>query len=241
MGKTSYQSLDQIAKQISEQISKLNTGDLNIPDIDNLTINSQELYERLIVIRHKAFEKIGNPEILKSKTETSIEEAVKEIEEPIFNFEPESKEEEEQESMAFDFSQPIVEAPKNSESKNQDQKIEEIKSDSTSSLNEQFNQSTTSLNDAFKESKSESLADKLKQSKIKDLKSHIDINKKFSFISNLFNGSNENYNLAINQLNECENGDQARLVLAELVTKNNWEVENQTVTNFVEIVERRFM
>jgi len=238
MGKTSYQSIDQIAKHISDQISKLNNGDLNVSDIDELTVNSQELYERLVVIRHKAFEKLGKPETAEPTIDTPIKETVKEVEEPIFNFADETKADEEQEEMAFDFSEPIVEDSIKNEAVADTVEVED---EAPSILNEKISQSTASLNDAFRDQKSESLADKLKQSKIKDLKSHIDINKKFSFISNLFKGSNENYNLAINQLNDCDNGDQARLILAELLTKNNWEVEDETVTNFVEIVERRFM
>ena len=245
MGKTSYQSIDQIATEIKNQIAKLNAGELSSSDIENLTHNAQDLYERLIIIRHKAFEKFGEPansESLESENIAVVEETKNE---PIFDFASESEtQEEEQETMAFDFSEPIVETETTVPI---EKKEEPIVTDTISqteierSLNEKIGQTSSSLNDVFKEKKSTSLADKLKQSKIKDLKSSIDINKKFSFITNLFNGSNEAYNAAINQLNNCSDGDQARLVLAELLTKNNWEVEDQTVTSFVEIVERRYI
>ena len=84
------------------------------------------------------------------------------------------------------------------------------------------------------------MADSLNQSGIKDLKTHIGINKKFSFISNLFAGSNENYNDAINTLNNCLDGDQARSILGDIAEKNNWDVENETVVTFVDLVERRY-
>ena len=56
---TSFKSLDQIVADITEQVKKLNSGSIDTPEIELLTSNAQELYERLVVIRHKAFEKMA--------------------------------------------------------------------------------------------------------------------------------------------------------------------------------------
>ena len=226
MGKTSFQSLDQLSKNISKQIDLLNTGQLNASGIEGLTQFSQDLYERLIVIRHKAYEKLGAP----TKAETivtpilekviePIVEPKKEEEESTLDFSIETKvEEKEPEMMFFDFSEPVTETTPIAEAIQEDTPIFEepiitksiVREDNSTSLNDSH-AGSASLNDAFKNKNSGSLADSLNQSVISDLKSHIDINKKFSFISNLFAGSNENYNDAINTLNNCLDGDQARV------------------------------
>lgn len=249
MVKTSFQSLDQLVKNISDNIIELNNGQLNSSEIENLTENARNLYERLIVIRHKAYEKFGEPtkaiveEVI--ETPTTVNESIIE-EDSIFDFASEETVKdsiEEEDMMSFDFSEtieevipPIIEEPTPVVENIVESKTSENES---ASLGESLSNNNTSLNDAFKSSSS--LGDKLNQSKIDDLKTHIDINKKFSFISDLFNGSNENYNEAINALNVCSSGDEARNVLGELAQKNSWDVEEVTVSIFVDLIERRYL
>ena len=110
MGKTSFQSLDQLSKSISEKIDLLNVGQLNASGIEELTQCSQDLYERLIVIRHKTYEKLGTP-TTEQVVDTPVEKIeaepiqnLKEVEqESIFDFSSETKvEEKEPEMMSFD-------------------------------------------------------------------------------------------------------------------------------------------
>lgn len=258
MGKTSFQSLDQLAKYISDNITELNNGNLNSSEIEDLTENTRDLYERLIVIRHKAYEKFGEPNetVAVQKEEINSPEPI--IEKPAFNLSTEEtvKEEviEEEPMMSFDFSEPVTESvpPVREEVPTiveepiiEPEPIIEETPESISiekeiaSLGDSLSSNSASLNDAFKSSGS--LSDKLKQSKIEDLKSHIGINKKFSFISDLFGGSNENYNEAITALNTCQNGDDARAILGDLAQTNNWDVEGETVSTFVDLVERRYL
>ena len=254
MGKTSFQSLDQLVKNISENINLLNNGQLNSSQIEALTENTRDLYERLIVIRHKTYEKFGEseaestPEVEKEVIETVTELA----EESIFDFAPEEVKEEVKEEvddmMSFDFSepiaetQPVIEEEPIVETAVEEETIPEVETPiekEMSSLNDSISSASTSLNDGFKSS--HSLADRLNQSKIVDLKSSIDINKKFSFITGLFAGSNEDYNEAISTLNSCTDGDQARNLLGGLAEKHRWDVEEKTVLTFVELIERRYL
>jgi len=249
MGKTSYQSITEIVNQIKSKVESLNNGDLNLDELDKLTNNSRELYERLIVLRHKAFENISGNESIVEEENQDIENTIEDEKQKDFQTEVVEINEVEpiEENMMFDFSEPIekiervkrVEVEQIDEDENNDEAeiIKENKSES-STLNESFSSNTDSLNDAFKSKMS--LADKLTNSKIGDLKSAIDINKKFAFISDLFSGSNENYNEAVNALNSCGSADKAKELLNQLSNKNHWDVENQTVEKFVDLVERRY-
>ncbi len=243
---TSFKSLDEIVKNISEQIKKINKGDLSLPEIELLTSNAQELYERLVVIRHKAFEKIANAESVDSITaELDVEDeavipVVEEKEEETFfdlTAEEDNSTNDAETDMLFDFTE-AVEDVKITETKVVDEKV--VKESSSKSINEKF-EGKNSLNDVFKNTKKNSLADKLKFSPIDNLKSHININQKFSFVSNLFNGDNDNYNQAIEKLNNFQSSDDARVFLNELSQKNNWDAEDGNVIAFVELVERKYM
>ena len=228
MGKTSYQSHEQLTEQITESVKKLAAGNLNTSEIEQLTQNTQALYERTIVIRHKAYELFGEPETTMSQPEEIV---IEKKEEPIFDFsqnEPEEKEEIE-ESMSFDFSEPIKKEIK--------PVIKPVENENTQSINESIDRSS-SLNDTFKSSGS--LADRLNNSKIDSLKSAIGINKKFAFISDLFAGSNENYNEAVLRLDTCNSADDAKMILNELSIDNSWDLEHPTAMSFIELVERRF-
>ena len=106
--------------------------------------------------------------------------------------------------MSFDFYEPIPEVnttqEKEVEKKNETPEPKHSEINTTNSLNESLS-NTSSLNDTFKPKSS--LAERLTNSKIDDLKSAIGINEKFAFITDLFAGSNKDYDTAISILNSC--------------------------------------
>ncbi len=237
---TSFKSLNQIVADITEQVKKLNQGNINTPEIELLTANAQELYERLVVIRHKAFEKMATKDVPVTEAEDEAIIPIIEEKEPNTFFDLTSEENnstnEAETNMLFDFSEPVEEVKPTTQS--EVKKTEQ--QNQTKSINQKF-EDNHSLNDVFKSAQKNSLADKLKYSPIKDLKSHININEKFSFINKLFNGSNDNYNSAIEKLNSFKIGDDARYYLNELSQQYNWDAEDDNVVTFVELVERRYM
>ena len=247
MVKTSFKSLEQISEFISEQINQLNNGNLNNSEIEELTENAQELYERLIVLRHKSYETFGEPtativedKIAEVPTEVIEKEIIPEpiIETPTVDEDP---------IMSFDFSESmpepevVKEAPKTETIEEPINEVVEetiLAVEDVTSLNDSMSQNTSSLNDTFKSSGS--LADRLNNSKIDSLKTTIGINEKFAFISDLFAGSNENYNEAIARLDTCQSADDAKMILNELSIDNNWDLEHPTAMSFIDLVERRF-
>lgn len=61
MGKTSFQNINELLSQLSENIEKLQKGNLEIAEIETLVEQSKDLYERLVILRYKAYEKYGEP------------------------------------------------------------------------------------------------------------------------------------------------------------------------------------
>lgn len=86
----------------------------------------------------------------------------------------------------------------------------------------------------------ESVAEKLQHKKIADLKSVIGINEKFQFINELFEGSMNEYNVALDQINNFSSLNEAITYLANLKEVYKWNSENPIAINFQELVERRF-
>lgn len=99
----------------------------------------------------------------------------------------------------------------------------------------------TSIAEKFAAEQKMTLADKLKMTRINDLRTSIGINQKFLFMNDLFEGENTVFNNAINRLNSCGNGEEAKTVLSEYSVKYGWSNDSERVVQFFELIERRYL
>lgn len=265
MGKTSYKSTSDLIQHLTENIEKLNNGELSLNELDDLVNNGRELYEQLVVLRYKAFDQYGEPqtndeikeeiaepvqEVIEPETEAEpevIEEEATESSEPTFDFtgfgEAEETEEEEPEGFDFTIKEEAEEAEPevNAEPEiKMEEETEEEESEAEPSLF-QTDEESNSLNEILKNEEELSLRKKLQKTPVEDLKSHISIAKKFEYISSMFDGNSEAYNDAIELLNSCTDGDIARQKLNEYTSQYNWDLENKSIIKFIELVERRYI
>jgi hypothetical protein len=97
-----------------------------------------------------------------------------------------------------------------------------------------------SLNQLLKSNEDVSLRDKLGKNPISDIKTHISIAQKFEYISHLFNGENNIYEEAIQNLNTCENAAIAQTQLETYADKYKWDKEDKTTLKFITLIERRY-
>ena len=81
MGKTSYKNTEDLIKEISEKVAELQKGDLGLGELNELVNNGKDLFEHLVILRYKAFDKYGTPEksvpdkiVEKVKIEKEVEE-----------------------------------------------------------------------------------------------------------------------------------------------------------------------
>lgn len=87
-----------------------------------------------------------------------------------------------------------------------------------------------------------SLANRLGQSKIDDLKKAIGLNERFLFSNELFNGNMEAFNRSLNELNHIATREDAhKYINLQLKEQYNWDEESETVAAFLSLVERRFI
>ena len=97
-----------------------------------------------------------------------------------------------------------------------------------------------SLNDKLKQSKTE-LVEVLKETPIKDLRKAIGINDRFVFINDLFRGDEAMYERSIKTINSFNIYPEAEYWISrELKTKLGWDTDLPIVTQFDQLVKRRF-
>lgn len=262
MSAKKFQSMTELSGIIREKITKLETGQLPADELECLTGEIRDLYERLIVLSYKAMEKglkiskpepvvsvpvitekiaehvPVKPEIAPIKFSVSEEITAKAIVQP----EPEILKEE------IPAVTPATEVKMQASSENQklqtglfESPQHEVAETKTSIAEKYAAQQKTSIAEKFAAEQKMTLADKLKMTRINDLRTAIGINQKFLFMNDLFEGENTMFNNAINRLNSCGGGDEAKNVFVEYATKYGWDHEAERVKQFYELIERRYL
>lgn len=85
------------------------------------------------------------------------------------------------------------------------------------------------------------LASKLNQKPISDLRSGVPLNEKFGFIQNLFQNNASDYGDAIMKMNNSEEQEEALAYFDKLAGRKNWDVENPQVKTLRSYIERRHL
>jgi len=108
-----------------------------------------------------------------------------------------------------------------------------------SSIYQKFQQ-PSSMGNSFR-NEEPTLAEKLRRSRVQDLKSSIPLNLKFLFINELFDSQSEDYNKALMQLDMYDSLDSAQqFIKGDLAIRYKWDMNKAEVKDFIEIVERRY-
>ncbi len=84
------------------------------------------------------------------------------------------------------------------------------------------------------------VAGKIGQSQIADLRQAIGINEKFLFINELFNGDLGRYNKAIDEFNSLENQQGVDTYLLEMKIQNQWPDDGEAYIKLKALLDRKF-
>lgn len=262
MSEKKFLSMSELSESIKERIKNLDAGKLPSEELENLTNDVRDLYERMVVLQYKALEKgikISSP--LESKEIKPIIEAQvshvpkDEVKTPVI----ETKKEEPKEVIipSFKFST----GAKTTLDSNKNEKVETktstqqniqaaifdaghdtLENKKDVSINEKMAQDkSASIAEKYASESKYTLAEKLKMTRINDLRSAIGINQKFLFMNDLFEGENTAFNDAIQRLNTCNNGDEAQSALNEYGQKYQWSNDSERVQQFTELIVRRYL
>jgi hypothetical protein len=224
-----FESMQELVNSLTKQLSVLESGHLSSSKLDKMVNNSREIYERLLVIRHKAYEAYGkNGSELKLTIDAIVHDS-------------------DSQSIVIDSSPKKVEpfklnfAPRQNDlTKNQISLI-----DSIEEINKQQKEScvTKTLHDKLVDKVEVStLAEKMERLPIGDLKKAIGLNQKFLFINELFNKDQDVFESSLSTLNNFSSVIEAdNFINNNLKARFNWDTSNENVKEFFELVERRYL
>jgi len=103
-----------------------------------------------------------------------------------------------------------------------------------------FTSETNTFNKKLMEAREQSLGPRFRQSTPADIKSLININDKFSFINELFDGDYKEYTHTIEIFNNFDERGEAFEFLDSLLKNNLWNSTSPAFLKLKEIVEKRF-
>jgi hypothetical protein len=239
--------IDTLIASISEQIDGLKNGTLTVSQLNELTEQSREVYEILVVLRFsKASKSSNNTNLVKEEQavqvikEEVVIETAKEASTPdeaiLFDFSGASEVQETPEEIDLfaPTTPPVIEVKQ--------QESQEIVEPVTTPVKEDKEElEDSSINKNYHNQFSNSIASRMELQPIKNIAGHISLNQRFTFISNLFGNNAEAYNQQIAELDQFPNDAAAKQRLIQLKDQYQWDLENKQVEEFVTIVERRYL
>jgi hypothetical protein len=249
-----FRKIRDLVSKISQLLdtAEKNEGQFSAIDKDIAVQHLRELYEQFIAVEPVVLN--SSKATVTSETESSEPlrpVAPVAVEKPEVNEEYKVPPKEEVKTIPL---QPIVAAENTEAGKviaaEESPKVEVVKKKAAEnnfgkSISELFAEKTengkATLNERYK-SEGKVIADKLKQTPIKDLKSYIGLNKRFTFINSLFKGSESKYEEAIATVNSFGSYEQAvTYIRDQLVSQYEWKDEESAVSEFFNLVMRRYL
>ena len=258
--------LKELSEELHTNINELLSGNMSPEQTQHLVELCSELYEKLIVLRFKAFtETITPAEKMQAVLETSepikidttlvstppelanqvnLIDAIKEVEQVVAQdanaLQDSTKDASAQQDVTQDSSK---DASQDEDNDDEDIVFQLIPNDEPAIEAPKGEvKPMVSLNDTFKENASQqaTIAKKLEGSPISDLKKNISLNQRFQFCKDLFKGNNQEYEVTLEKLNNT-NRDEAMRVIQTLKDKYSWNPDSMATKDFTDLVNRRYM
>ena len=260
--------LKELSEELHTNINELLSGNMSPEQTQHLVELCSELYEKLIILRFKAFSETITPvekmqavlekvEPIKIDTtpvhppvelvnQVNLIDAIKEVEQGpaegvIQGAEQDAAQEEEVEDEGDD-EEIVFQLIQNDEPVAETPVMTVVTEVTVEVAPKGEVKPMVSLNDTFKENASQqaTIAKKLEGSPISDLKKNISLNQRFQFCKDLFKGNNQEYEVTLEKLNNT-NRDEAMRILQTLKDKYSWNPDSMAVKDFTDLVNRRYM
>jgi len=250
--------------EVSTLVSKLQSGNLQMTELEELVGHSRDLYELALVLRYKAYEAHVEAKDSSSKADEAPTVIVQNIEvNNTFELNVEEQDIVFPESIDFSSLDEVEEAPaapidlfetpaskEESEIIDNDlaaieatETIEELLEEPIRTFSEQLESASGSEDNEFIKKFSafdSALQSRIAMSRIDTLKGSFGLNERLQFINELFDGSSEAFSEAIKTIDEQQNELEALKRTSSFATKYQWDNESDTVEEFVLKIKRRY-
>lgn len=219
--------MHQLWSSVQQALRDLDAGKLDLQGLERASADAQALYERLVVMRHKAREgKLSPPAPVAAKEPPPV---VAPAELPSMRLDTRPTEVPTRQTSLIDA---IAETETPPPAK--PTPPEHVRGTSVPPVRPPRTSDKAP-------SPGPSLGDKLEKAPINDLHKAIALSQKFWFVAELFGGSREPYEKAIDAINKLGTLEEARAFVAkEIVAKAARPPAEDALQAFTELVERRF-
>lgn len=246
--------LQSLAQQLTDQLNHLYSGQYKKESLESMVSNARDLYERLVVLRHKAYEQEVNIISAEEKPNADIEVQIPtftldlseisetkidvSVEEEVIPAQIESMTDQRQVNL-MDMIEEVTKTDHSSDAELSETFLAETPTEISSDPIQLETTPIVSLNDILSQNQNTStLLNRLEKSKIDDLKKSITMNQRFQFARELFNGDSEQYEITISALNNCE-PEKALEIFQNCKQKWAWDETSIAFIELLDLVQRR--
>ncbi len=245
--------LQSLAQQLTDQLNHLYSGQYKKESLESMVNNARDLYERLVVLRHKAYEQEVQANAAHHSAPQEIEIQLSNFTLDLSEIDLASKEEFEHDSepdtaqMETIADQRQVNLMDMIEEVTKSENTDSSDSEETSSIQPEPDNNSTkqdatpiiSLNDILSQNQNTTtILNRLEKSKIDDLKKSITMNQRFQFARELFNGDSEQYEITISALNNSS-AENALTLFQNFKQKWSWDENSIAFIELLDLVQRR--
>lgn len=241
-------ALKELSKEVYEKLSMLAFVEQYVRETPNLEVSKEDLVSQVEL----AFEKKETSTVTEVEDVKNVDETKEENKEEtvVYNLLEESEEVLEEEVVSEDIEtkkEEVIEQPFeelenlmfgiNDTATNFKNDVKDVGELKTPTLEDEL-QDTISVDimaDLFESAKPQSLNDQFAKN------IQIGLNDRITFVKNLFNGEQENFNRVVSQLNTFKTENEAKKFINKMVKPDyNWSEQEELEARFMQIIERKF-
>ncbi|WP_420580054.1 hypothetical protein [Reichenbachiella sp.] len=125
---------------------------------------------------------------------------------------------------------------------NEFEPIEEETESESDNINQQFKGDIKTLNQQYEEKeKSKTVAAVLETKSLSNLKNNININQRYMFVNDLFEGNDRDYETAMDEVEDCDSFDSSvELLVQNYAKKYTWDMNSDEVKELLKVIFKRF-
>lgn len=255
--------MNELIRSLQQAMGRLGEGKLGLPELEQCTEDARALYERLVVLRHKARETAvgaGRPVVAKplGVRPATVEEAIAEadVKESVIRLDTRPADAPPHQTSLIDaiaetetppVPKPAVEAPKAPAPPKPPAEIpappERPKPAAEAPVPPAPPKPKTPKAPPVKEKQEQpiSVADKMEHAPVADLRKAIALSQKFWFVAELFGGERDRYEKAIDAINAMSSAEEAETYMrTEIMGKLAKPPGEEVAATFTDLLHRRF-
>ncbi|MEX1132894.1 MAG: hypothetical protein WEC15_06690 [Flavobacteriales bacterium] len=238
MGKDKgFRTIQELVSALTDAERGMSSGALHLEGLETACTDARELYERLVVLRHKAREAALAPATKAAAPELPPEPI--QAEEPSVAAEPPTLRLDTRPPVISPRQTSLIEAIEATDEEEEPVKLTPVEVPVAAAVVEAPAPAKAEKKESAKQATT--VAEKLEKASISDLSKAISLSHKFWFVAELFGGDRITYDKSIGLLNALGDKEKAIVYMeTEVLTKLKKPADPEALAIFMDLIERRY-